>query len=168
MLRSIILAALPLLASAAPAPEPDFLSLLMKRADAPSTMSQCNVGAIKMDRKFLASMHQLMQIANHLRSCRTSITIIRTRPRPHRNWTRNTELYLRQQHRPSYSKSNRCRSNTLQRDLHGRPFHLTTRRHAINRAEVPSSRRKCGLVTRESLPLRTSLLHQHNDTVLQS
>jgi hypothetical protein len=58
MLSRIIIAALPLLASAAPAPEADFLSSIVKRADAPSTMSQCNIAAIKMDRKSLSALSQ--------------------------------------------------------------------------------------------------------------
>ena len=59
MIARILLAALPLLASAVPAPQPDLFSSLVKRADAviPSALSTCDVAAIKMDRKLLTHLH---------------------------------------------------------------------------------------------------------------
>ena len=52
MISRILLAALPLLASAAPAPETDFLHTLAKRASGPEAiakLSQCDISAIKMN-----------------------------------------------------------------------------------------------------------------------
>jgi hypothetical protein len=70
MLSSLILsAALPLLASAAPAPEPDFLSLLTKRNWTPGggSLSVCDVSAIQMDCKFLPTLLPLLitRLMNH-------------------------------------------------------------------------------------------------------
>ncbi|KIW04865.1 uncharacterized protein PV09_04046 [Verruconis gallopava] len=49
MLSSIILAALPLFASAAPSPQPDLFSSLAKRADVPAAISQCDLSTVKMN-----------------------------------------------------------------------------------------------------------------------